>query len=81
MKTWVVSDASGDEATECSFFHFWTPRGLTRQHGRANAIVATAKRCGWRDTIAVVAPTHREAMLKAKAVFDRNRARLARRKP
>ncbi len=74
MKTWVVSDATGEDAVECDFFHFWTPNGLTRSSGREQ--LDGAKRAGWKDTIIVRARTHREAMEKAKTVFDRRRRKV-----
>lgn len=73
MRTWVVSDASGGVADECTFTHFWTPNGLTTGAGRAQRLIEDAKRCGWKDTIAVQAPTHREAVVKACAVFTKRR--------
>jgi hypothetical protein len=72
-RTWVVSDASPENAPECDFFHFWTPNGLTRSTGKDQ--LDSAKRAGWKDTIVVRARTHREAMEKAKIAFDRRRQR------
>lgn len=71
-RTWVICDASPEDEDECSFMHFWTPNGLTRTGGAKQ--IDSARRCGWKP-IAVTARTHREAMEKAKVIFDRIRAR------
>lgn len=73
MRTWVVSDACGPDAEECDFVHFWTPGGLTARSPQP--LIEAAKRCGWKDTIAVTARTHREALVKACEAFTKLRQR------
>ena len=72
-RTWVVSSAGYDEQGFCTMLHFWTERGLTTGSGRANGIAANARRYGWKETIIVRAPTHRDACVKAFALFATRR--------
>lgn len=71
-RTYVICDASADDASECTFLNVWTPRGLTT--GAPGPYIAMAKLCGW-DAISVTAESHAAACAKARAIFTRKRAR------